>query len=134
MKNIKPGPHLSRPIGHLDGPDSRYAEACFLSGYVCQKVTWQLRHYIILFCRNVEIFKIYNLFLKEQNFVKENQEYFGIYRNYFYLLRWNLQSLIQYTFVESALALWYIIYLPNKTPKKGKFYSLAGIKNEMRID
>jgi hypothetical protein len=29
-------------------------------------------------------------------------------------------KLIQYKFVESALALWYIIYLPNKTPKKGE--------------
>jgi hypothetical protein len=70
-------------------------------------------------------------FLKEQNFVKENQEYFWIYRN---VLSFEMESskLIQYTFVESALALRYTIYLPNKTPKKGNFYNWAGIKNEVR--
>ncbi len=44
------------------------------------KVPWQLRHYIILFCRNVEIFKKY-FFLKEQKKIQENQEYFEIYKN-----------------------------------------------------
>jgi hypothetical protein len=51
--------------------------------------------------------------------VKENQEYFGIYRN---ILSFEMEfsKLIRYTFVENTLALWYIIYLPNKTPKKGE--------------
>ncbi len=63
--------------------------------------------------------------------MKENQEYFETYKN---ILSFEMEfsKLIRYTFVESALALRYIIYLPNKTPKKGKFYNWVGIKNEVR--
>jgi hypothetical protein len=71
----------SQPSDRAPGRPRFKIRSSLLSFRVCMpKVPWQLRHYIILFCRNVEIFKKY-FFLKEQKKIQENQEYFEIYKN-----------------------------------------------------
>jgi hypothetical protein len=90
MKGIRGGEKhqarsASQPSDRAPGRPRFKIRSSLLSFRVCmQEVPWQLRYYIILFCRNVEIFSIFLFFSKKKKkIVKENQEYFGIYRHYF---------------------------------------------------
>jgi len=77
-----------------------------------------------LICKNVKIFKY--IFFKEFCFVKETRIFLGIVWNF---LTWSFhdQLIIQYKFVESTHALWYLVNsnISNKSKKP--------ITNKMKI-